>query len=195
VQLPDQFLGRGLWLQVDRDVPQLGFGEVLHIRSDHNYINPLVFAEVERLRHVEGVKDSVTGERQLIAEHRVSAGCQIDEGRHGQKIPQTDACLSGNEYTVGMPRKKNQSEASKLKGWKAIAGYLRIPAGTAQRWAKDGMPVQHEGRFTVADPKELSAWLVRESHMPGPAQVMTNGAGVADALKASIAATRRAGKS
>lgn len=40
--------------------------------------------------------------------------------------------------------------------------------GQAQRWAHDGMPVHREGGSTVADAKELSEWLGRESHMPGP---------------------------
>jgi len=84
--------------------------------------------------------------------------------------------------------------ATVLKGWKAIAGFLGIPPGTAQRWARDGMPVRREGRFTVAEPNELSAWLGRESHMPGPAQVTTDKADLADALKESIAAMRGASK-
>jgi hypothetical protein len=61
-------------------------------------------------------------------------------------------------------------------------------------YCKDGTPVRREGRFTVVDPKELSAWLGRESHMPGPAQVMTGKADVAGALKESIAAMRRSRK-
>ncbi len=56
------------------------------------------------------------------------------------------------------------------------------------------MPVRREGRFSVADPQELSAWLGREAHMRGPAQVMTGTADVADALKESIAAMGRARK-
>jgi hypothetical protein len=93
-----------------------------------------------------------------------------------------------------MPRKTAQDRPETLKGWKAIARYLGIPPGTAQRWARDGMPVRREGRFTVADPRELSAWLGRESHMPGPAQVMTDKADLADALRESIAAMGRVRK-
>jgi hypothetical protein len=89
---------------------------------------------------------------------------------------------------------RNKPPTETLKGWKAIAAYLGIAAGTAQRWASDGMPVRREGRFSVADPKELNAWLGRESHMPGPAQIMTGKADISDALKASIAALRRGGK-
>lgn len=93
-----------------------------------------------------------------------------------------------------MSRKKAQDGTEALKGWKAIGAYLGIPVATAQRWARDSMPVRREGRFTLADPKELSDWLGRESHMPGPAQVMTGKADVADALKESITAVRRVGK-
>jgi hypothetical protein len=53
------------------------------------------------------------------------------------------------------------------------------------------MPVRREGRFTVADPTELSAWLGREANMPGPAKILTNKTDVAEALKESIAASRR----
>ena len=56
------------------------------------------------------------------------------------------------------------------------------------------MPVWREGRFTVADPEAISAWLGRESHMPKPAHVMTGKADMAAALKESIAAARKKSK-
>lgn len=95
-----------------------------------------------------------------------------------------------------MARRKSPVKASgaELKGWTAIAAYLAIPASTAHRWAKDGMPVRKEGRVMVADPKELSAWLGRTAHMPGPAAILTNKTDVAGALKDSIAAMRRGRK-
>lgn len=95
-----------------------------------------------------------------------------------------------------MQRKKTRKKAAPipLKGWTAIAGYLKIPASTAHRWAKDGMPVRREGRFTVADADELRAWLGRESHMSAPAEILSDEADVASALKQSIAAVRGAGK-
>lgn len=91
-----------------------------------------------------------------------------------------------------MPKKALPKKSAKpqLKGWTAIAGFLSIPVSTAHRWAKDGMPVRHEGRFTVADGDELRAWLGRESHMGGPAQILTDESDVAGALKQSIAATK-----
>ena len=52
------------------------------------------------------------------------------------------------------------------------------------------MPVHREGRNTVADGDELRAWLGRESHMGGPAQILTDKSDVAGALKQSIAAAK-----
>jgi hypothetical protein len=83
------------------------------------------------------------------------------------------------------------ADGSPLKGWTAIARYLGIPLATAHRWASEGMPVRREGRFTVANREEVSAWLGRESHMPKPAHVMTADADMAAALKESIAAARK----
>jgi len=88
-------------------------------------------------------------------------------------------------------KKKTPSTDGPLKGWTAIARYLGIPVATAHRWASEGMPVRREGRFTVADREEVSAWLGRESHMPKPAHVMTADADMAAALKESIAAARK----
>src|SRR6476661_4119524 len=92
-----------------------------------------------------------------------------------------------------LPKKKTPPPATgaPLKGWTAIARCLGIPVATAHRWASEGMPVRREGRFTVADREEVSAWLGRESHMPKPAHVMTADADMAAALKESIAAARK----
>jgi hypothetical protein len=82
----------------------------------------------------------------------------------------------------------------KLQGWKAIAEYLGIGTATAQHWAKTGMPVKREGRFMVADPEELRAWLGEEAHLPAPAAVLAPGAERTDitaALKESITVLRR----
>src|SRR5262249_44248652 len=78
-----------------------------------------------------------------------------------------------------------------LKGWKTIGAYLGIPPATAQRWARDGMPVRREGRFTVAEPNQLREWLGREAHMSGPAQIVTGDADMTGALKQSLAGMRR----
>jgi hypothetical protein len=78
-----------------------------------------------------------------------------------------------------------------LKGWKAIGAYLGIGEATAQRWAKSGMPVRREGRYTVANTEDVRRWLGREAHMPAAAHVMTNDADISAALKESISAVRR----
>jgi hypothetical protein len=86
---------------------------------------------------------------------------------------------------------KRQELPEALKGWKAIGAYLGIGAATAQRWAKSGMPVKREGRYTIADSDEIRRWLGRETHMPAPAHVLTPNADISAALKESISAVRR----
>src|SRR5215510_14173682 len=81
--------------------------------------------------------------------------------------------------------------AKTLKGWTAIADYLGIPVATAHRWVEQGMPVRREGRFVVAERDQVNAWLGRESHMPGPAHVMTKDSNLAAALKESIAVANK----
>ena len=89
---------------------------------------------------------------------------------------------------------KPEPQGGPLKGWAAIAGFLKIPGATVQRWAKAGMPVKREGRFTTANPDELLAWLGREAHMSRPAQIATNEADLAAGLKESIAAAKKRAK-
>lgn len=84
--------------------------------------------------------------------------------------------------------------ATQLTGWKAIAEYLAIGTSAAQRWAKGGMPVRREGRFTVANVDELRERLARESRMAKPAYVATGQADLSAPLKESILAARGAQK-
>jgi hypothetical protein len=60
-----------------------------------------------------------------------------------------------------MPKLKKESGS--LKGWQKIARFLGQPTSVAQRWAKSGMPVNHEGRGVYASPDALNGWLGRES--------------------------------
>jgi hypothetical protein len=82
------------------------------------------------------------------------------------------------------PTKKPGSET--LKGWTEIGAFLGLPPATAQRWARDGMPVKREGRFATANRAELQKWLGKESHMSAPAKVVTAETDLAEALKESI---------
>jgi hypothetical protein len=93
-----------------------------------------------------------------------------------------------------MPAKTKRDTSDPLKGWAAIAKFLGMSPAVAQRWAKAGMPVKREGRFTVADRAELEAWLGREAQMPKPAHVLTGNADISAALKDSIAAVRSSQK-
>jgi phage terminase Nu1 subunit (DNA packaging protein) len=87
--------------------------------------------------------------------------------------------------------KKKPAPAMPLKGWTAIAKFLGTSPASAQTWAKKGMPVKREGRFTIADPAEVKAWLGQQSHMSQPAHILTGDADIAAALKESIAFVRR----
>ena len=59
-----------------------------------------------------------------------------------------------------------QLPSTELKGWQKIAEFLGQPVSVAQRWAKTGMPIAHQGRAVIGDPNELNKWLGRESGEP-----------------------------
>jgi phage terminase Nu1 subunit (DNA packaging protein) len=87
--------------------------------------------------------------------------------------------------------KKKTAPGPTLKGWTTIAKFLGTSPASAQSWVKQGMPVKHEGRFAVADPAEVQAWLGRQSHMPKPAHILTNDTDITAALKESISVVKR----
>jgi hypothetical protein len=87
--------------------------------------------------------------------------------------------------------KKKTAPPTSLKGWAAIAKFMGTTPASAQTWAKQGMPVKREGRFTVADSAEVQAWLGQQSHMPKPAHILTNETDLAAALKDSLAVMKR----
>jgi hypothetical protein len=62
-----------------------------------------------------------------------------------------------------MPKAKQQKS---LNGWEQIAEFLGQPTSVAQRWAKSGMPLTHEGRRVQASPEELNRWLGHEVSEP-----------------------------
>jgi hypothetical protein len=90
-----------------------------------------------------------------------------------------------------MPKKKPPAAVTSLRGWAAIAKFMGTTPASAQAWARQGMPVRREGRFTIADPAEVQAWLGRQSHMPKPAHILTNDSDIAAALKESISLVKR----
>jgi hypothetical protein len=87
--------------------------------------------------------------------------------------------------------KRKPTPSQVLKGCAAIVNFMGTTPASAQTWAKQGMPVKREGRFTVADPAEVQAWLGRQSHMPKPAHILTNDTDIAAALKESISVVKR----
>lgn len=75
-----------------------------------------------------------------------------------------------------------------LKGWKQIADFLGHPAAVVQRWVSEGIPVHREGRFVVATPEDLNAWLGKESGRP--VQVVTENTDLAAELKRGLSFIR-----
>jgi hypothetical protein len=59
----------------------------------------------------------------------------------------------------------------RLTGWPAIAHFLGQPIAVAQRWAKEGMPVERKGRSMTASRDELSKWLGREAGARQPVHI------------------------
>jgi hypothetical protein len=49
-------------------------------------------------------------------------------------------------------RMAKAKQQKSLDGWQEIAAFLGQPTSVAQRWAKSGMPVTHEGRRMHAPP-------------------------------------------
>ena len=64
-----------------------------------------------------------------------------------------------------------QSRNQPLIGWKTIADYLGQPTSTAQRWAKEGVPVTRKGGNVVASAQELSQWLGKQSGQAEPVHI------------------------
>jgi hypothetical protein len=87
------------------------------------------------------------------------------------------------------------SKSVELRGWPEIARFLGMPNSTAQRWAKEGMPVRHEGRNVVASPEELNQWLQRISGEPVGVHVVTPGSDLLKDLRASLAVQKSNKKS
>ena len=70
-----------------------------------------------------------------------------------------------------MPKKKPTVESTELKGWASISKFLGQPVAVAERWAKEGMPVQRNSRYITASRDELSKWLGRESGTKQPVHI------------------------
>lgn len=87
---------------------------------------------------------------------------------------------------------KKKVQAVVLKGWKEIAQFLGQPSSTAQRWAREGMPVEHSGRVVQAYPDKLNLWLGRETHEP--VQIATETPDLSAELRRGLAYVRQSRK-
>jgi hypothetical protein len=88
----------------------------------------------------------------------------------------------------GRMAKAKQTES--LDGWQEIAEFLGQPSSVAQRWAKSGMPVTHEGRRVQASQEELNRWLGRES-AGEPVQIATEATDLSSELKRGLSFIRK----
>ena len=86
--------------------------------------------------------------------------------------------------------KKKSEPAEGLKGWKQIAEFLGQPVSVAQRWAKSGMPITHEGRSITASKEELNRWLGRESSGE-PVSIATEESDLSADLKRGLAYVKK----
>jgi hypothetical protein len=86
--------------------------------------------------------------------------------------------------------KKTNDEPQGLKGWQKIADFLGQPISVAQRWAKSGMPVAHEGRSVTASPDQLNRWLGRES-AGEPVKIASEKENLAAELKRGLAYVKK----
>ena|ERR1700676_4382709 len=87
---------------------------------------------------------------------------------------------------------KRKTEPERLKGWQQISRFLGQPISVAERWAKSGMPVTHEGRRVYASPDDLTRWLARES-AGEPVQIATATTNLGSELKRGLSYVRKRG--
>ena len=92
------------------------------------------------------------------------------------------------DCTVEKRGTKGKTQPIVLKGWKDIAQFLGQPSSTAQRWAKEGMPVERTGRRVEAQPDKLNQWLGRVSHEP--VQIATEASDLSSELRRGLAYVR-----
>jgi len=86
-------------------------------------------------------------------------------------------------------RKPDPFPLTPLKGWLEIAEFLGQPVSVAERWAKSGMPVVHQGRTVMADPQKLNEWLGREAGEP--VHVATDTSDLTNELKQGLSFVRK----
>ena len=87
-----------------------------------------------------------------------------------------------------MPKNKTKPKPAVLEGWNQIAHFLGQPTSTAQRWAKEGMPVERSGRVVQAYPDKLNLWLGRVTHEP--VQIATETPDLSAELRRGLAYVR-----
>jgi hypothetical protein len=88
---------------------------------------------------------------------------------------------------------KKDDQSQMLKGWREIAEYLGQPVSVVERWAQEGMPIEHKVRSVIASREDLRQWLGRES-AGEPVQIASDETDLSAELKKGLAYVRNAGK-
>ena len=88
-----------------------------------------------------------------------------------------------------MKESHKENDTDLLRGWQQIAGFLGQPAPVAERWAHEGMPVEHKGRFVYASREKLSQWLGRESAAE-PVHISSENTDLSSELKRGLSFAR-----
>src|SRR5437588_5408095 len=81
--------------------------------------------------------------------------------------------------------RKSKPKFLVLEGWNQIAYFLGQPMSTAQRWAKEGMPVERKGRGVQAWPDKIEP-VARE-----PVQIATETPDLSAELRRGLAFMRQ----
>ncbi len=82
----------------------------------------------------------------------------------------------------------NKDQTATLKGWKE---HLGQPVSVAQRWSKEGMPVNKKGRFVYAVPEKLTEWVGADAGKVKPVRIASEEEDLAQDLKQGLAYVKR----
>jgi hypothetical protein len=112
----------------------------------------------------------------------------LEEKNYSSATDTKSRFLAGTfvNWLAQMPKAKLKTAV--LKGWEDIAQFLGQPRSTAQRWTREGMPVERKGRMVEAQPEKLNSWLGRVSHEP--VHIATEASDLSSELRRGLAYVR-----
>ena len=91
-------------------------------------------------------------------------------------------------------RKMTAKSPAQLKGWAAIADFLGQTPSVAQRWHREGMPVETKGRTVYAEPDQLTRWVGTEGGRVKPLHIANEAEDLVADLKLALNYVRHPSK-